>query len=217
MYDTAELQCAQERACSNRVTSFFAERPSVRWTEGSWELPTKSNEHKKMISVCHRDQPEQLAPAVFTICSLKLPLLLCACGSGSVDSGICLDPTLICSGSGCAEKCPGQRNGSPDIPCLPSLSAGSSGAESWPLVGTRATPLCYLQYMVGFRAPVQDVTLRQVPTSRRACTHAPTELLRRLRAPLLPATLLGMAFAVQEWCSTHPSNHLNPYSGISAD
>lgn len=82
--------------------------------------------------MCRRDQAELFAPAVFTICSLKLPLLLCACGSGSVDSGICLDPTLSCSGGGCAEKCPGQRNGAPDIPCLPSLSAGSSGADSWP-------------------------------------------------------------------------------------
>ena len=95
----------------------------------------------RLISVSHQDQAKLCAPAVFTICSLKLPLLLCACGSGSVDSGICLSPMSSRPGRGCAVKCPGLRNGSPDIPCLPSLSVGSSGARSWPPWGP--APLLY--------------------------------------------------------------------------
>ena len=58
----------------------------------------------RVITVFRKDQARLCAPAVFTICSLKLPLLPCAWSSGSADIGICLDPTSCCSKGGCVEK-----------------------------------------------------------------------------------------------------------------
>ncbi len=48
-------------------------------------------------------------------------------------------------------------------------------------------------------------------------THAPTELLRRLRVPLYAVSLLGMASVALECCSRRPVPWPSPYSGLSAD
>ena len=113
-------------------------------------------------------------------------------------------------------KCPGLRNGSPAIPCLPSLSVGSSGARSWPPWGLAPLLYAICNVLLSFRAPIRGATLWQAPTSCRACTYAPTELLRRLRAPLFSASLLGLADALMFPCSACFLPQLSPYNGHSA-
>lgn len=86
---------------SSHLSLTLARKPYLCWTWDALDLTMMANGlYHTTITTNQHDRAQSYAPAILTMYSLKLPPLLCSCGSGSADIGICENLNSCCPEGG---------------------------------------------------------------------------------------------------------------------